>query len=173
MLKRKLEFRCYNRKVTKTNSKIISLQDLKYLQPLFQEKKTVLVGGCFDLLHYGHWSFLSKAKNAGDYLIVALESDEFIKKQKNRSPIHSQKERADILAALDVVNLVVILPYFSSNEEYEGFVKQVRPNIIAITQGDPQTENKQKQVCRIGGVLQIVTPVLGDFSTQKIISKLL
>lgn len=136
-------------------------------------KKIVLVGGCFDLLHYGHYRFLKNAKNCGDYLIVAVESDEFIVKHKKRRPIHSQRERAEILAELKCVDEVILLPYLSSDSEYESFVREIDPDIIAVTQGDPQIENKKRQIKKIGGDLRIVTPVLGDFSTQKIIKALI
>lgn len=137
------------------------------------EKKIVLVGGCFDLLHYGHYIFLKKAKNQGDYLIVAVESDQSIIKHKKRKPIHSQKQRTEILTELKCVDKVILLPYLSSDSEYELFVKKIHPDIIAVTQGDPQIENKRKQAAQVGGKLEIVTPVLGDYSTQKIIKALL
>jgi rfaE bifunctional protein nucleotidyltransferase chain/domain len=136
-------------------------------------KKTVLVGGCFDLLHYGHYTFLKKAKNCGDYLIVAVESDEFILKHKKRNSVHSQRERAEILSELKCVDEVIQMPYLSSDSEYEQFVKKIKPDIIAVTQGDPQIKNKRKQVAQVGGELKIVTPLLADFSSQKIIDSLL
>lgn len=152
----------------KNAAKIIPLEKIKILTHYFQGKKTTLVGGCFDLLHYGHYAFLKKAKEVGDYLIVALESDEFILKHKHRKPVHSQRERAEILAELHCVDMVVMLPYLSSDREYESFVNKIRPNIIAVTKGDPQTENKKRQAEQVRGELQIVTSMLGDFSSQKI-----
>ena len=56
------------------DSKIVHLAEFKP----YSEKKTVLVGGCFDILHIGHVRFLQAAKKQGDILIVVLESDEFI-----------------------------------------------------------------------------------------------
>lgn len=159
--------------MTKTNSKIIRLQDLKYLQRLFQGKKMVLVGGCFDLLHYGHYSFLKNAKEIGDCLIVVLESDEFIVKQKMRKPVHSQSERAEILAGLRIVDWVITIPYFSSDKDYEDLVKKIHPDIIAVTRNDPQIENKKRQAALINGKLKVVIPLLRGFSTQKIIQALL
>lgn len=156
----------------KKAAKIILLEEVETHAESFQGKKIVLVGGCFDLLHYGHYTFLKKAHEIGEYLIVAVESDEFILKYKHRKPVHSQRERAEILAELQCVDMVVILPYLTSDKEYESFVKKIHPNIVAVTKGDPQTENKKRQAEHVGGELQIVTPILRDFSSQKIIQAL-
>ena len=62
--------------------------------------KKVLVGGCFDLIHYGHIVFLKEARKQGDYLIVALESDDNVKKYKGENrPVHKQSERAEMSSA--------------------------------------------------------------------------
>src|SRR5512141_2071319 len=98
--------------------KIVSFSELKGILPLISKKYKVVAGGCFDILHYGHFTFLSNAKKEGDCLIVILESDKFIKKHKNRQPIHSQFQRAEILAALEFVDLVVKIPLFASDREY-------------------------------------------------------
>lgn len=136
----------------------------------FKNKKTVLVGGCFDLIHFGHLQFLKKAKESGDYLIVALESDEFIKKNKRKEPIHNQDERAEILANMSMVDLVIKLPLFTLSEEYFNMVKAIRPKVIAVTDGDSQIENKRKQAKTIGAEVRIVTPLLEKYSTRKIVS---
>jgi len=149
---------------------IIPYSKINSFRKLFKDKKTVLVGGCFDLIHFGHLQYLKKSKDAGNFLIVALESDEFIKKNKRENPIHNQKERAEVLSSLNIVDLVVTLPYFSSNKEYFNMVKAVHPKIAAVTEGDPQLENKRKQVEEIGGQLKVVTPLLKKFSTKKIIN---
>jgi len=150
---------------------IIPYSKIDNYQKIFQDKKTVLVGGCFDLIHYGHLQFLKKARDAGDYLIVALESDEFIKKNKREIPIHSQKQRAEILSNLNIVDMVIRLPFFSSNEKYFEMVKKIKPKTIAVTKGDPQIENKKRQIEKIGGQIKVVTPLLKKFSTRKIINK--
>ena len=78
------------------------------LRKMMGGKKTVLVGGCFDILHYGHLRFLSQAKEKGEMLIVALESDTFIRKIKNKKPIHTQEQRAEILAHLNLVDMIIV-----------------------------------------------------------------
>ena len=86
-------------------------------------KKVVLVGGCFDVLHYGHVQFLESAKSRGDLLVVALEPDEFIAKRKKRKPVHTQAERAAILSALRSVDVVLLLPFFTTDMEYRRMVE--------------------------------------------------
>jgi rfaE bifunctional protein nucleotidyltransferase chain/domain len=150
---------------------IIPYSKINSYRKLYKDKKTVLVGGCFDLIHYGHLQFLKKAEETGEFLIVVLESDEFIKKNKREIPIHSQKERAEVLSSLNIVDLVVLLPYFRSNREYFEMVREVKPKIIAVTEEDPQLQNKKRQIKAIGGQLKIVTPLLKKFSTRRIINK--
>lgn len=146
---------------------VISYFSINKYQHLFKDKKTVLVGGCFDLFHYGHLQFLKKAKKQGSFLIIALESDEFIKKRKNRYPFHKQKQRGEILASLLLVDLVILLPFFTSDQEYFNLVKKIKPSIIAVTKGDPQIEKKRKQAKEVLGRVVAVTDLVAGFSATK------
>jgi len=103
-------------------------------------------------------------------LIVLLESDQFIKENKNRKPIHSQKERAEILSSLSFVNLVVLLRYSKNGDRYFQLVKKIRPNVIAVTCGDFFYKNKKKQAESVGASLEVVTPLIKKFSSTKIIN---
>ncbi len=131
-------------------------------------KKIVLVGGCFDILHFGHIQFLEKARQTGDYLIAALEPDERIIDHKNRIPVHSQEERAHNLLALRYVDHIILLPQLHGFDDYLALVKTVNPAIIAVTSNDPQMENKKKQAVAIGAQLIIVTDMIGNFSSSAI-----
>ena len=151
-----------------TDKKIVSFSKISSVTSIFKNKKTVLVGGCFDIFHYGHFKFLSQAKKQGNFLIIALESDEFIKKNKRKEPIHNQKERAEILSSLNMVDLVIKLPLFSSYNDYFQMVKLIKPKIIAVTEGDSQIENKKKQAAIIGAQVKVVTNLIKNFSSTKI-----
>ena len=152
----------------KNKALIISYSDLEELTSVFKNKKTILVGGCFDLIHYGHLKFLEAAKEQGDFLIVALESDEFIKRHKKKLPIHQQSERAEILSNLNMVDLIILLPLFETNDDYFDLVKKISPSIIAVTEGDKQLKNKKKQAKEIDAEVKKVVTNLKNFSTRNI-----
>ena len=147
---------------------IVRYKEIQEAEIFFEKKKTVLVGGCFDLIHFGHLKFLEKAKEQGDFLIVALESDEFIKKHKKKQPVHQQSERAEILSNLNMIDLILLLPLFKTNNDYFDLVKKVSPRIIAVTVGDQQLENKKKQAIEIGAEVKEVVTNLKNFSTRNI-----
>ncbi|MDR1002590.1 MAG: glycerol-3-phosphate cytidylyltransferase [Oscillospiraceae bacterium] len=69
--------------------------------------KRILTYGTFDLLHYGHIRLLQRAKALGDYLVVALSTDEFNWNEKGKKTYHSYQTRKEMLEALRVVDLVI------------------------------------------------------------------
>ena len=152
----------------KNKALIIPYFDIEKHASVFKNKKSVLVGGCFDLIHYGHLKFLEKAKAQGDFLIVALESDEFIKNNKRKLQVHHQHERAEILSNLNMVDMIVLLPFFKTNNNYFELVKKISPSIIAVTEGDKQLENKKNQAKLIGAEVKEVITNLKNFSTRNI-----
>ncbi|HLC07464.1 MAG TPA: adenylyltransferase/cytidyltransferase family protein [Candidatus Babeliales bacterium] len=133
-----------------------------------QDKRIVLVGGCFDILHFGHIQFLEKARGAGDYLIVALEPDERITQHKNRLPIHTQQKRVHNLLALRYVDHVILLPVLQGFDDYLQLVQSIKPHIIAVTSNDPQMTNKQKQADTINAQLVIVNNRIAHLSSTAI-----
>src|SRR5215469_17383103 len=85
-----------------------------------QSKRIVLAGGCFDLLHIGHITFIEEAKKHGDMLLILLESDQTISESKgNNRPINSQDDRAKILSALSSVDYVILLKPHMTDKEYD------------------------------------------------------
>lgn len=149
---------------------IFELSDIDKFKHDWQNKRVVLVGGCFDILHIGHVTFLTKAKQAGDILVVALESDDFIRLRKKREPFHTQEQRGTVLHALEAVDYVINLPFFSLDAEYADLVEKVSPAIIAVTEGDIHISKKEEHIKKLGGQVQVVCPSLSSFSTTNIIS---
>jgi rfaE bifunctional protein nucleotidyltransferase chain/domain len=116
--------------------------------------KKVLVGGCFDILHYGHIRFLKEARKEGNYLVIALESDENTKRLKGPGrPIHNQKQRREILESLNFVDEVISLPPMKNDKDYKNFVTKIKPDIIAVTKGDVMRNKKEEYASAIGAKL--------------------
>ncbi|KKW23310.1 MAG: FAD synthase [Parcubacteria group bacterium GW2011_GWA2_51_12] len=90
--------------------------------------KKVLVFGTFDVIHPGHISFLKQAKKYGDFLIVSLAREKYIRKIKGQSARHSETERKALLESLRLVNKVV----FGSKTDYVGHILSIKPSVIVL-----------------------------------------
>lgn len=91
-------------------------------------QKIVFTNGCFDILHQGHVEYLSKAKDLGNKLIIGLNTDASVKRQ-NKSPerpINKEQSRAFILAALGIVDAVVL---FDEDTPYD-LIKAIQPDVL-------------------------------------------
>lgn len=129
--------------------------------------KKILVGGCFDLLHFGHISFLKKAHDLGTHLVVALESDENVSRMKGPSrPIHTQLQRKTMLEALTFVAEVILLPTMKSDEEYASLVSKVHPHIIAITKGDKAEDKKRNHAKSVGADVVVIEKIHTPSTSQ-------
>lgn len=134
-----------------------------------QNKRVVLVGGCFDLLHYGHVTLLNQAKQQGDILIVLLESDARIQKLKGSDrPLHTQKQRAQMLTSLKSVDFVILLPSTVTNEDYDMLVKQIQPAIIATTKGSESLRYIERQAGLVDAAIYLVD-IIPNLSTSRIL----
>jgi rfaE bifunctional protein nucleotidyltransferase chain/domain len=130
-----------------------------------KNKKIVLVGGCFDIFHYGHLHFLKEAKKLGDHLIVLLESDIRIKKLKGASrPIHNQLQRKEMLESLKFVDEVIILKDEMTDIDYEDVVTKTSPQIIAIAKGSKTKTHAEKVGAKV-----IEIDLIEGLSTTKIL----
>ena len=89
-------------------------------------KKVVFTNGCFDILHIGHVRYLKESKGLGDVLIVGLNSDSSISRIKPGRPLTPERERAEILSSLSVVDFITI---FDEDTPYE-LIREVQPDIL-------------------------------------------
>ncbi|MBI4036244.1 adenylyltransferase/cytidyltransferase family protein [Candidatus Daviesbacteria bacterium] len=134
-----------------------------------QDKKIVLAGGCFDILHPGHVTFLEKAKKAGEILFVFLESDKKVQELKGANrPIHTQTMRAKVLSALRVVDYVVRLPYMGSSKQYDEVVGKIKPDVIAATTKDANIHH-QRAAKLVGASFEVVAKVVKEYSTSRLV----
>ncbi|HDO22904.1 MAG TPA: D-glycero-beta-D-manno-heptose 1-phosphate adenylyltransferase [Nitrospirae bacterium] len=88
--------------------------------------KIVFTNGCFDIIHAGHVRYLRDARKYGDILIVGLNSDRSVGSLKHGRPIVPEGERAEVIAALDMVDYAVV---FDEETPYE-LIKAIKPDVI-------------------------------------------
>jgi rfaE bifunctional protein nucleotidyltransferase chain/domain len=131
-------------------------------------KRVVFTNGCFDILHPGHARYLYAARQLGDYLVVAVNSDRSVKviKGPNR-PVLNEQVRAEILAALSFVDSVVI---FDEDNPLK-VIQYLLPNIL-VKGGDWSEDNiiGADVVKEAGGVVKRI-PFVSGFSTTDLIEK--
>tara|TARA_A100001515_G_scaffold143385_1_gene144360 strand:- start:248 stop:643 length:396 start_codon:yes stop_codon:yes gene_type:complete len=92
--------------------------------------QVVWTNGCFDVLHRGHVEMLQYAKSLGDYLIVGIDSDDKVAKDKGpKRPYNTYEDRKFLLKALKPVDEVV---KFDSPEQLETIIRSVSPHFMVI-----------------------------------------
>ncbi len=134
-----------------------------------EQLKVVFTNGCFDIIHLGHIDYLEKARNLGDKMIVALNTDESVSKLKGpERPIVNQEARARMMAAFSFVDAVVMF----DEETPLDLIKAIKPDIL-VKGSDYLTENivGADIVMSNGGSVETVDLVEG-YSTTKIIEKI-
>jgi rfaE bifunctional protein nucleotidyltransferase chain/domain len=153
---------------------IVEIGEIEKLGKQLENKRIVLAGGCFDVVHLGHIIFLEKAKSKGDVLVILLESDIDIKKNKGKNrPINNQENRAIFLTKLKMVDYVIKLPEMKTDEEYFKIISKLKPKIIAVSENDKNLDKKKEQAKRIGAKLVEVTKTIPQQSTSKIIEDII
>ncbi|MCI0407118.1 MAG: D-glycero-beta-D-manno-heptose 1-phosphate adenylyltransferase [Acidobacteria bacterium] len=133
-------------------------------------ERLVFTNGCFDLMHLGHVRLLSRARRLGDALAVGLNSDTSVRKLKGPGrPILKQKERAEILAALECVDFVVVF----SEPTPQQIIRAVRPKVL-VKGGDwsPSRIVGRATVEADGGEVRVI-PLQKGFSTTAILRRIL
>jgi rfaE bifunctional protein nucleotidyltransferase chain/domain len=132
-------------------------------------RRVVFTNGVFDILHPGHIRYLRHARELGDVLIVGLNGDASVRRNKGPGrPINSQDERSEILAALDAVDAVVVFDEDTPDE----IVKAVQPDVLVkgADWAEDAIVGRDTVEARGGRVVRI--PVEQGFSTSSILEKI-
>lgn len=131
--------------------------------------EVVFTNGCFDLVHFGHLAYLAEAAAQGQKLVLGLNSDASVTRLKGaHRPIKDQKNRAHLLASLEMVDLVVL---FEEDTPLE-LIKALQPDVL-VKGGDWTTEQiiGSEVVLAKGGLVKSLTFVEG-YSTTKLEQKI-
>ena len=155
------------------SAKIVSLEELaeRSKQLRAAGKKLVATNGCFDLLHVGHVRYLQAARTLGDFLAVGLNSDRSVRELKGKGrPITAERDRAEILAALQCVDFVAIFPEMRATQ----FIAASHPAIY-VKGGDysPETLNEQERALlkEIGAEIRFI-PFEAGYSTSRLLEQI-
>lgn len=150
--------------------KIITVDELlkRIAQWRVLDRKVAFTNGCFDILHPGHIASLMEAAQHGDYLVIGLNSDASVKRLKGpERPVNSQESRALVLAALALVDAVVL---FEEDTPLE-LIRKIMPDVL-VKGGDYTVEQiaGAKEVIANGGKV-VINPIVEGFSTTTIIEQ--
>ena len=131
--------------------------------------RLVFTNGVFDLLHVGHVRYLSEARALGDALVVAINSDRTVRELKGPSrPVFEQDERAEIMAALRVVDYVVVF----DNVSPRSLISQLLPDVL-VKGGDYRLDeiHGREEVEAAGGKV-VALPFVDGASTTSLIARM-
>ncbi len=142
-------------------------------------KMVVFTNGVFDVLHVGHVRYLGEAANLGSLLFVGVNSDASVRRLKGDGrPINRERDRAEVLAALEVVDLVALF----DDDLAVDIVRQVKPSVY-VKGGDYSDDPREadfpagtyppegRVVTSYGGKLQIL-PFVSGYSTTDTLSRI-
>lgn len=153
-----------NKKIKNINKLKSIVEELKK-----QNKEIVTTNGVFDILHIGHIRYLQETKKLGDVLIVAVNSDNSVKKIKDpKRPLNNENDRAEALAALECVDYVTIF----SEENPIIVLDQIKPD-IHVKGGDYEIDKiiEKDTVEKNNGKIVLIPEIKG-YSTTELIRKI-
>jgi D-beta-D-heptose 7-phosphate kinase/D-beta-D-heptose 1-phosphate adenosyltransferase len=153
------------------SDKVVSRQELESRVAWWrvQNQRIVFTNGCFDLLHVGHLHLLREAARQGDVLLVAVNSDESVRRLKGSNrPLISSNERTALLAALDCVDAVVVFEEDTPRE----LLDEVRPDVLAKG-ADYSVEEVvgRNRIEETGGEVVLI-PLVPDRSTSNLVERI-
>ena len=132
-------------------------------------EKIVFTNGCFDFLHPGHARYLYAARQLGDYLVVAVNSDSSVRAIKgNVRPVQPQEVRTEMLAALECVDGVVVF----DEEDPLKVIEYLMPDVL-VKGGDwPKEQIVGRDTVEAAGGKVLSLPFARGYSTTNIIDRI-
>jgi len=147
-------------------TKILDRSEAPEVRKRHPGKIVVFTNGCFDILHTGHVRYLAAAKRHGDLLVVGLNGDASVRELKGAGrPLNSQEDRAEVMAALEAVDYVIIF----AEKRVDNLLREVCPHVYA--KGGDYTEasldpGEAAALKEIGATIKILPLVPGKSTTK-------
>jgi D-beta-D-heptose 7-phosphate kinase/D-beta-D-heptose 1-phosphate adenosyltransferase len=153
------------------NPEILTLEEaiLRFGREKRNGRRIVFTNGCFDLLHPGHIGSLEQARALGDALIVGLNSDASVRELKGAGrPVLPERERAEILAALECVDAVITFDEPTPRD----VIARLLPDVL-VKGGDwPGNQIVGREEVEAAGGRVVSIPVVPGYSTTEILRKI-
>ena len=150
---------------------VLTLRDATELRRAMADRgrTVVFTNGVFDLLHPGHVRYLQRARALGDALIVGLNADVSVRRNKGPArPLNPQHERAEVLAALACVDAVVVFPEDTPAE----IIGALQPDILVKGADWPADQIIGRDVVEARGGRVVRVPVEEGYSTTAIVDRI-
>ena len=149
------------------NPKILSVDEIRAERDrlVAQGKKLVFTNGCFDILHRGHVTYLTFARNQGDALVVGLNTDASVRANKGPDrPINSEEDRAFVLGSLRAVDYVVLF----GDDEPKEIIARILPQVLVKGRDWAHYVSGREIVEKNGGRVVLADMVEGRSTTNTI-----
>ena len=132
-------------------------------------RRLVFTNGCFDLLHVGHVRYLQQARSLGDALLVAINSDRAVRELKGEGrPVMNERERAEVLAALEAVSYVTVFDAISPR----SLIARLLPDVLAKGGDYALDEIHGREETEAAGGRVVALPFVAGASTTDIIERI-
>ena len=161
------------RSLSGVNSKILTLDQLRAESGRLraESKPVVATNGCFDILHVGHVRYLAAARKLGDVLVVGLNGDDSVCQLKGEGrPVNRERDRAEVLTALESVDYVTIFP----EKRATNFLRAAQPSVYAKG-GDYRTDTldpEERAVLDDSGTRIEIIPFEKGYSTSELLPRI-
>ena len=155
------------------NSKILTLDQLAAESGRLrsQSQRVVATNGCFEILHVGHVRYLAAAQKLGDVLVVGLNGDDSVRQLKGEGrPVNRERDRAEVLAALESVDYVTIFP----EKRATNFLRAAAPAVYAKG-GDYTSDTldlEERAVLDEFGTRIEIIPFERGYSTSELLTRI-
>jgi D-glycero-beta-D-manno-heptose 1-phosphate adenylyltransferase len=155
------------------SNKILSLDQLRAESRRLrvEGKRVVATNGCFDILHVGHVRYLAAARKLGDVLVVGLNGDDSVRQLKGANrPVNRERDRAEVLAALESVDYVTIFP----ENRATNFLRAAAPAVYAKGgdyTADTLDPGERAVLDEFGSRIEII-PFEKGYSTSELLTRI-
>jgi len=155
------------------NSKILTLDQLRAESGRLrlEGKRVVATNGCFDVLHVGHVRYLAAARKFGDVLVVGLNGDDSVRQLKGANrPVNRERDRAEVLTALESVDYVTIFP----EKRAANFLRATQPTVYAKGgdyTADTLDPEERAVLSEFGTRIEII-PFEEGYSTSELLTRI-